>query len=118
MTLERESALFIALREAGVSPAGAQSNKLITSIYSKEGWRPTIGGVKDVIRKGLSIRFPVIYLALITGMRSKVRRSASGCLPPRLKTTFSIVKRLAFTNFIRLQYLPTPGLKTDQWRHW
>ncbi len=42
--------------------AGAQWSKLTTSIYSKQGWRPTFGGGKDFMRESFSARAQLMYV--------------------------------------------------------
>lgn len=41
---------------------GAQWNNLITDIYSKEAWRPAVGGGKDAFRETFSMRAQVMYI--------------------------------------------------------
>lgn len=41
---------------------GTQWNKLTTDRYSKEAWRPTFGGGKDVLRENFSMRAQVMYI--------------------------------------------------------
>jgi hypothetical protein len=40
----------------------AQWNKLTTALYSKQGWRPTFGAGKDVIRENFSMRAQAMYV--------------------------------------------------------
>jgi hypothetical protein len=41
---------------------GAQWSKLVTVDYSKQGWRPTFGAGKDIIREDFSARAQVMYV--------------------------------------------------------
>jgi hypothetical protein len=42
--------------------AGAQWSKLVTALYSKQGWRPTFGGGTDIIREDFSARAQIMYI--------------------------------------------------------
>lgn len=53
---------FYPIKQGWYLGAGAQWDKLITSIYSKQAWRPTFGGGRDVIRESFSLRGQVMYV--------------------------------------------------------
>jgi hypothetical protein len=53
---------FYHVRRGWYVGAGAQWSKLDTSIYSKQAFRPTFGGGKDIFRSSLSARMQVMYI--------------------------------------------------------
>jgi len=53
---------FYPIKHGWYGGAGVQWNKLVTSIYSKQAWRPTFGGGKDVIRESFSGRAQLMYV--------------------------------------------------------
>ncbi|HEX4427594.1 MAG TPA: hypothetical protein VH079_19490 [Terriglobales bacterium] len=65
---------------------GAQWSKLVTSIYSKEAWRPTFGGGKDVVRKDFSIRPQIIYVLPGTDQLNAVQGPEFSIWMPSPKT--------------------------------
>jgi hypothetical protein len=53
---------FYRTQKGWYAGAGAQWNKLTTALYSKQGWRPTFGAGKDVIRENFSMRAQAMYV--------------------------------------------------------
>jgi len=53
---------FYPIRRGWYAGAGVQWNKLATSIYSKQAWRPVFGGGKDLMRQSLSLRAQLLYV--------------------------------------------------------
>jgi len=53
---------FYPIRQGWYAGAGVHWNKLVTSIYSKQAWRPVFGAGKDVMRESLSLRTQLMYV--------------------------------------------------------
>lgn len=53
---------FYPIRRGWYAGAGVQWNKLATSIYSKQAWRPVFGGGNDIMREHLSLRAQLMYV--------------------------------------------------------
>jgi hypothetical protein len=54
--------IFYRLNRNWYVGAGAQWNKLSTSLYNKQAWRPTVGGGRDWFSNDFSIRTQVMYI--------------------------------------------------------
>lgn len=60
--LHAKSRAFLRTRNNWFYGGGAQWNRLATSAYSKEFWRPAFGGGKDIFRESISMRAQVLYV--------------------------------------------------------
>jgi hypothetical protein len=53
---------FLRLTRDWFAGAGAQWNQLTANLYSKQAWRPAMGGGKDFLGEGLSARIQLVYV--------------------------------------------------------
>jgi hypothetical protein len=53
---------FVRFGRGWYGGGGAQWNKLTTDDYTKQAWRPTFGGGKDVLRNDFSLRTQLLYV--------------------------------------------------------
>jgi hypothetical protein len=60
--LDLKGRLFLRASAGWYFGGGAQWSELSTAIYSKQAWRPTFGGGKDLFRENFSFRAQILYV--------------------------------------------------------